>query len=81
MGERPQDAATLKKRVHQMMTRQLLSINSDVSITEAAALMIDQRVSCLPVIDTGHKLVGIITTRDLIRWLIERHTESSTPCP
>jgi acetoin utilization protein AcuB len=74
MSERPQDLATLQKRVHQFMTRRLISVEPDATIPEAARLFMRQRVSCLPVIDTAGRLVGILTTRDLVRWVVLRDT-------
>jgi acetoin utilization protein AcuB len=70
LSERAQDLATLAKRIHQFMTRQLISITPDASIAEAARTFMRQRVSCLPVIDSESHLVGIITTRDLVRWAV-----------
>ncbi len=73
LSERPQDVATLRKRIHQIMTRQLVAINPDSSASDAARIMIEHRVSCLPVIDAEQRLVGIITLRDLVQWMVE-HT-------
>ncbi len=70
LSERPQDVATLNRRIHQFMTRRLISIDPDATITEAARTFMRQRVSCLPVIDKAGQLVGIITTRDIIRWAV-----------
>jgi acetoin utilization protein AcuB len=73
MAERPQDAATLKKRVHQMMTRELVSIGPEATLAELSQYMLDKGVSCLPVIDPEDGLLGIITIRDLARQLIAEH--------
>jgi acetoin utilization protein AcuB len=70
MAERSQDVETLKKRIHQFMTRQLIAIDPDAMVNEAARVMINHRVSCLPVIEAGGNLVGIITMRDLVRWVV-----------
>ena len=69
-SERPEDGATLNKRIHQMMTRELVFIRPEASGTEAALRMMHHHVSCLPVIDTEKNLVGIITIRDLVRWIV-----------
>ncbi len=79
MSERPQDAATLKKRVHQMMTRRLVSIGPEATLSELAQYMLDKEVSCLPVIDADEGLLGIITIRDLARLLIAEHLAAATP--
>ena len=70
ISERAQDVRTLSKRIHQIMTRTLISISPDVAVAEAARRMIESRVSCLPVIDESGRMIGIITMRDLLRWAI-----------
>jgi len=66
--ERGQDLNTLKKRIHQVMTRNLVTIGPDEALGEAANTMISERVSCLPVVDDkGHPL-GILTIRDILTW-------------
>ena len=54
-------------RAHQIMTRKLVTVSPDASISEAARLMIDYHVSGLPVVDAAGKLVGIVTERDFLR--------------
>ncbi|NLE57945.1 MAG: CBS domain-containing protein [Planctomycetes bacterium] len=70
MSERPQDIETLRRRIHQIMTRRLVSIEPDAPAAQAARSMMHHRVSCLPVIENGTTLVGIITLRDLVRWVV-----------
>lgn len=48
------------------MTAPPVTIGSTRSVADAAALMLDEGVSRLPVVD-GHELVGIITRHDLVR--------------
>lgn len=77
LGEKPRDSATLKKRVHQIMTRKLVSISPESPANEAANLMIERNVSCLPVVNKEGKLLGIITTRDLLRWIVRKEDLSN----
>ena len=67
--ERLQDASTLKKRVHQIMSRKAVTIGPHHSIAAAAEIMLVEHVSCLPVVDDDGALVGIVTVRDLIAQL------------
>jgi acetoin utilization protein AcuB len=67
--ERSQDANTLKRRVHQIVTRGVITIEPETSIAEAANKLWTEHVSCLPVVDSKGALVGILTARDLLRWL------------
>ena len=68
MMERSQDLNTLKKRVHQIMSRDLVTIGPDETIVEAADKMLSERVSCLPVVDESRSLLGIVTIRDFVVW-------------
>ncbi len=70
MMERTQDLNTLKKRVHQIMSRDLITISPDKTITEAAVLMVQERVSCLPVVDDDLSPLGIVTLRDFVAWVL-----------
>lgn len=66
MMERPQDAETLKKHVHQIMTRALVTIGQDETAAAAAKKMLRERVSCLPVVDGRGAPLGIVTLRDIV---------------
>ena len=50
-----------------VMTRNLVSIGRDAPIREAIRLMLDNKVSGLPVVDAAGKMVGILTEGDLVR--------------
>lgn len=50
-----------------VMTRHVISIKPDSSIMEAAQLLLQNRISGLPVLDQAGKLVGIVTEGDLLR--------------
>lgn len=69
-SERPQDVATLNRRVHQIMTRNLVVVAPETPVEEAARLMLDKRVSCLPVLAAEGQLLGIVTWRDQLRSLL-----------
>ena len=49
------------------MTRRVITIAPDSSIIEAAKLMLEHKVSGLPVIDAAHHVVGIVSEHDLLR--------------
>lgn len=54
-------------RAHQVMTRQVITVGSDTPMAEAAALMLQNHISGLPVVNAAGKLVGIISEGDFIR--------------
>src|SRR5215831_234902 len=54
-------------QVKDVMTPNVLSVVSDASISAAARLMLQNRISGLPVVDKSGKLAGIVTEGDLLR--------------
>ena len=50
-----------------LMTTNVITIAEDATIQEAAALMLNHRISALPVVDRSGKLVGIVSEGDLVR--------------
>lgn len=70
MMERSQDVTTLKKRVHQIMSRDLITVGPNETVTEATVKMLAERVSCLPVVDAERAPLGIVTIRDLVAWSV-----------
>lgn len=69
-AETERDLVTLKKRVHQVMTRQPYTVNESASLHEAIAVIHDHNVSCVPVVSSGGRVVGILTWRDILRALM-----------
>jgi acetoin utilization protein AcuB len=65
------DAATLQwVRVGDMMTRNPITISPFDTIDRAAREIHDRKIGCLPVVDDG-ELVGIVTSSDMMRALME----------
>ena len=56
--------------VEQVMTRDLATVQKDDTIHEVAVKLSKKEFHALPVLD-GTKLVGIVTTTDLIQYLID----------
>ena len=50
--------------------RDVTALSSDAHIEDAAQLMIERKVGCVPVIDDG-ELVGIVTETDLLEVMVE----------
>jgi len=53
--------------VAEIMSRQVITIRADALVAEAAQLMLEHRVSGLPVLDAEGELLGIVTEGDLLR--------------
>lgn len=55
-----------KRRVKDIMSRDVVTINAADTIHEALTLMGENRVSALPVVDNHNNCVGILSTSDLV---------------
>lgn len=55
-------------RVADVMTVDPVTVTPDTSVVEAVQLMVANEIGSLPVLEEG-KLVGIVTTRDIMAWL------------
>jgi acetoin utilization protein AcuB len=53
--------------VREIMTRDVVSVEPDLSAQEAASIMVAERFGALPVVRNG-ELIGIVTETDLLRY-------------
>lgn len=65
-------------RASDIMTRRVITIGREASILEAVRLMLQNRISGLPVVDAEGRLVGVVTEGDFLRR-VETKTERSRP--
>jgi CBS domain-containing protein len=56
--------------IDQIMTRKIIKIGPDASISDAAELMDSHNIKRLPVVDKENKLIGIITRGDIIGAMV-----------
>lgn len=68
--ESERDLGTLKKRVHQIMSRQPITLRPESSLSEAVALFLANKISCIPIVDAEFRPVGIVSWRDVLRYLV-----------
>jgi acetoin utilization protein AcuB len=58
--------------IEQVMSKHIVTINSDTTIKEAATILAEREFHALPVVDNG-VLVGIVTTTDLLNHYIKQY--------
>lgn len=68
-AETTKDLATLKKRVHQVMHRQPISLSVGAEVMDAVRLFNREGVSCIPVVDSFNRPLGIVSWRDIMKAL------------
>jgi CBS domain-containing protein len=55
------------------MTPVVVAVPESASVPLAAALMIHQRVHRLPVVAEDGRVIGMLSTLDVTRWIASRH--------
>lgn len=55
--------------VGDLMTPVAFTVDEDTSISQAAALMAYQQVHRVPVVSAQGKVVGVLSSMDILRWL------------
>ncbi len=87
----PSDATTLsiwelnylwaQLTVDRVMSRKILTVHPTDLVLEAARIMLEHKVSGLPVVNQRDELIGIITESDIFRMLVESKTKAIEPKP
>jgi acetoin utilization protein AcuB len=63
-------------KVSGVMEDGVIAIQPQTSVTAAAKIMIEKKIGVLPVVERDGSLVGLITSTDLLRALIQRESGS-----
>ena len=63
--------------ISQVMSSPPVSIGPEAPVQEAARIMAERKIGCLPVIEDG-KLAGIVTETDLLRYFAGVPAESAS---
>ncbi len=66
-AEKLSDTATLRKKVHQIMTRNPISIGEHETMHKAIEIFLKNDISCIPVVDNNNVPVGVVAWRDLLK--------------
>ncbi len=69
LASRHEDSV-LQRRVLQVAAFNMATVPASAPIEEAAAHILEHGISALPVVDAQGEVVGIVTTRDLLRGML-----------
>jgi CBS domain-containing protein len=50
------------------MRKRVVTVEPDTPINDAARLMADKKIGCVPVVESG-TLIGLVTTTDVLRYV------------
>lgn len=57
--------------VSEAMTKNPLAIGPSAKLREAAKILLERKIGCLPVVDAERRVVGLLTETDLLRAAYE----------
>jgi CBS domain-containing protein len=63
--------------VRDIMTEGLRTVSADLPLRDAAQDMVRARIGGLPVVDKNHRLVGMLSERELMRHLLANSLQDS----
>ncbi|HDY67019.1 MAG TPA: CBS domain-containing protein [Candidatus Scalindua sp.] len=69
--EEHRDITTLDKKAHQIMNRTPITVDAETSIEEASNLLLENNISCLPVISPQGSIEGIVTWKDILMFYLK----------
>jgi len=69
-GSRAEELMLKQVAVKEAMSAEIQTTAPDTPVADAARVMIERKIGCLPVIENG-KLVGIVTETDFVRLVAE----------
>lgn len=69
-GGRAEDAMLREVAVKEIMSDAVHTAPADMLVSDAARVMIERRIGCLPVVE-GSKIIGMVTETDFVRLIAE----------
>lgn len=66
------------RKVHQVMVSPVITITEQSTVKQAAALLLQHNISCLPVVDEQKHLLGIVSWKDILRAALTKPAPANT---
>lgn len=66
--ERPEDKAQLNLAVREIMSTNIVSIDRTTTVDTASILLLENHISCLPIVSQQQELEGLLTWKDILRY-------------
>lgn len=73
-AETLRDTETLKKRAHQIMSRQIDTVTPETDCNIAVQKMLNADISCLPVVGDDNVILGIVTWKDFLKNYLKQQS-------
>ncbi len=73
-SEKKHGAIALDKKAHQIMSKTPITIDAKTSIEKASNLLLENYISCLPVLSSQGIVEGIVTWKDILKFYSKNKT-------
>ena len=73
-SEKKRGAITLDKKAHEIMSRNLTTVDAETSMEKASDLLLENYISCLPVLSSQGIVEGIVTWKDILKFYSKNKT-------
>ena len=67
--ESAQDTDTLNKSVQKIMTSKVITLPPKTDVYEAIDIFNTHKISCIPIVDSDQRPLGIVSWRDILRMV------------
>ncbi len=62
------------RKAHEIMSRNLITVDAQTSIGKASDLLLEKNISCLPIVSSQGVVEGIATWRDILKFYSKNQT-------
>ncbi|HUU29884.1 MAG TPA: CBS domain-containing protein [archaeon] len=59
------------KTARDIMTRNVITVNEDMTINNLIGIFLNNKISCAPVVDKKNELIGIVTKTDVLGYFLD----------
>lgn len=67
-----------KMKVNEIMTKKLVVANTTNTILDVAKLMRHHNIGWVPIVESGNKVLGVVTDRDIVMNMAQYNSDPST---
>lgn len=60
-------------KVQNIMSSVLIIADEETPLEEIAFVLVEEKISCIPIVDKNHQLVGMISSTDILKAVIKNH--------
>jgi acetoin utilization protein AcuB len=72
-AEKERDAATMSKKAYEIMSKVAVTVDAKTSIEKASNLMLENNISCIPVVSPEGVIEGIVSWREIMKSYLKNH--------